>query len=515
MPDTYSILVGGARAKLKAGRPSVIRKLLKVRDPQYFYKQKAAKNKDGKLMYSVSEFIDFYDPIERTFPSGFVPRVVNYLSKVGEKVHLSRMFEGYKDRLDPEMLYGITLRDYQLRILSECMRKGFGTIASATGSGKGLIISALVKLLGDKGNLPAIIFVPNINLLKQQADVMKKSLPQMKVGMVGNGKKQLNCDVIVCTPQTMRQALPPKQTRVKIGKKWVNKISPYNPKFEHLLKKTKLLILDECHHGGSDTWFNLAGITPARFRFGFSGTVGKGTKFSNMRLEGAVGPKIYEVKNKELIDKKILARPTVYLIDDDRVFGKTVPFTELDAKTGKMVRRPYAAMYKDAITDNHYYNVHIAKIAKHLVKLGKPPLITCTRLEHMRNIKESCKYAHVRSKILSGKDPLSVRRAVVAEFVRDKNFCLIASNIFDEGLDIPPLSAIILAAGGKSQITLFQRIGRGLRKKKDNRLIVVDFAHSNNKYTIDHAIKRGTALIKDGMKLVHIEDVDTIIVRIK
>jgi superfamily II DNA or RNA helicase len=49
---------------------------------------------------------------------------------------------------------------------------------------------------------------------------------------------------------------------------------------------------------------------------------------------------------------------------------------------------------------------------------------------------------------------------------------------------------LINAAGGKSIITTLQRIGRGLRKKKDNRLLVLDFFDQTNSYLRNHAQQR-------------------------
>lgn len=66
----------------------------------------------------------------------------------------------------------------------------------------------------------------------------------------------------------------------------------------------------------------------------------------------------------------------------------------------------------------------------------------------------------------------------------------IASSIFDEGIDVKPLDALILAGGGKSQTRALQRIGRVIRpfdSKKD--AVVVDF-FDDMKYMRNHSKKR-------------------------
>ena len=64
---------------------------------------------------------------------------------------------------------------------------------------------------------------------------------------------------------------------------------------------------------------------------------------------------------------------------------------------------------------------------------------------------------------------------------------LIASKIFDQGVDIPELDALILAGSGKSSGRALQRIGRVIRKNDGKSIaIVVDF-YDNAKYLRDHS----------------------------
>ena len=64
---------------------------------------------------------------------------------------------------------------------------------------------------------------------------------------------------------------------------------------------------------------------------------------------------------------------------------------------------------------------------------------------------------------------------------------LIASKIFDQGVDIPELDALILAGSGKSTGRALQRIGRVIRKYPGKeKAIVVEFM-DNCKYLRDHS----------------------------
>ena len=58
---------------------------------------------------------------------------------------------------------------------------------------------------------------------------------------------------------------------------------------------------------------------------------------------------------------------------------------------------------------------------------------------------------------------------------------LVASTIFDEGVDIPEIDALILAGGGQSYIKNIQRVGRALRPKMHKDYVVIyDFLDGRN-----------------------------------
>jgi len=85
----------------------------------------------------------------------------------------------------------------------------------------------------------------------------------------------------------------------------------------------------------------------------------------------------------------------------------------------------------------------------------------------------------------------SKQRGVHLEKMRQKEAGVtLATSIFDEGIDVSALDALVLAGSGKSATRALQRIGRILRpypNKKD--AIVIDFM-DNYKYLKQHSLKR-------------------------
>lgn len=77
---------------------------------------------------------------------------------------------------------------------------------------------------------------------------------------------------------------------------------------------------------------------------------------------------------------------------------------------------------------------------------------------------------------------------------------LIATGIFDEGVDMPLLDAGIMAGGGQSKIKSIQRVGRILRPKPtgSNEVFIIDFKDTGNKYLLRHSAERLQAYEDEG-----------------
>lgn len=101
------------------------------------------------------------------------------------------------------------------------------------------------------------------------------------------------------------------------------------------------------------------------------------------------------------------------------------------------------------------------------------------------------------------------RRKEVLDMLRAGSGIVISSPIFDEGVDIPSLDCVILAGGGKSQVKLLQRIGRGMRHKDgDNTMKIYDFLDDTNKILLRHSEKRIETYASEGFKTKLIKAVD-------
>ena len=82
------------------------------------------------------------------------------------------------------------------------------------------------------------------------------------------------------------------------------------------------------------------------------------------------------------------------------------------------------------------------------------------------------------------------RNWVRQEFLKNGIDIIVASVVYDQGVDLPNLDALILAGSGKSSGRALQRLGRVIRPYPGKKnAIVVDFI-DNAKYLLNHTAAR-------------------------
>jgi len=124
-------------------------------------------------------------------------------------------------------------------------------------------------------------------------------------------------------------------------------------------------------------------------------------------------------------------------------------------------------------------------------KLAKPVLVLVQKIGHGELLEKLALKAGLIVKFLNGKSSSDIRRGAITLLKQNKVDAIIATVIFDEGIDIPEIRTIILAGGGKSPIKNLQRLGRGLRKTDGkNEVEIVDFYDRGTRWLLSHSRER-------------------------
>jgi superfamily II DNA or RNA helicase len=365
---------------------------------------------------------------------------------------------------------GFEPRDYQTKIMDVACKSRNGIIRAATGSGKSLIMALITAKL----NKPTCIFVIGLDLLQQFHDLFSKLFDE-KIGYIGNGI----CDIQrinIVSIWTIGSALNLNRKSICSDDEFECKEKvdlSHRDRILKLLADTKVAQFDECHIIAADTAQIIhKNINPDHI-YGFSGTPYRDDNTYLLSC-GILGEQIIDLPASELIEKKVLAQPIIKFI--------SVP---------KMSTSPqYQTVYKEYITENSIRNNLIIQQAKELLDKKYIPLVLFKHIKHGQELYQLMLDAGVKCEMLYGNDSLE-KRTEVKKMIENKEIDLIlASNIFDIGVSIDILSALILAGGGKSSIRALQRIGRILRKYPGKtHVAVVDF-YDQTKFLKKHSITR-------------------------
>ena len=237
------------------------------------------------------------------------------------------------------------------------------------------------------------------------------------------------------------------------------------------LDQYKFIVFDECHHVAASTLWKLAMKLKEQVVVGLSATPWR-EDGEDMKVRGALGRIVFSVSLKTLIEQGYLSDAQVEWVD----LTNYIPEFYMD----------YHGYYRNYIVENDERN---KAIISHTVRNStKRVLVLVGQIDHGAELYTQLKYLDEDVVFLNGQSK---------EMDTDHRI-IIATSIFDEGVDLPHLDMIVMAAGGKSSIKCLQRIGRVLRKSEGkDKALIIDFV-DRCKYLFKHYERRKEIYIENG-----------------
>lgn len=413
---------------------------------------------------------------EGYFYSGLLSVVKNYIRENNysfEEIDHSIKLENNKEIDLTEKLkqYNLIPRKHQLDILNAVISNQKGIVRACTGSGKTLAIAMATA----KFNSPTMIYVIGLDLLDQFYKLFSKLFDE-PIGYIGNGVcnvHRINIASIWTVGNVIK--LPAEDIIIDDEEKLSENELDESQKTKLLeaLANTKVHFFDEGHIISTKTATQIYKIiNPIRI-YGFSGTPFRDDN-SDLLINGILGEQIINISASELINLDLLAAPLIKFY--------TVP---------KMtVGNIYSSVYKQYIVENEIRNNLIIKISQELVGKNYTPLVLFKQIKHGNILLEKMQITGIRCQMLYGNDTLEKRNEVKKLLIEKKIDIILASTIFDIGLDLPQLNALILCGGGKSSIRALQRIGRVIRPMPGKKIAaIVDF-YDQVKFLKKHSLAR-------------------------
>lgn len=412
----------------------------------------------------------FYRRPGGRFLRGLLPKVLKILVEAGVKEPQIRdLREQPIGEPIAESLRGISFEGewaFQLGQVEAMIQQQQGVLRSATGAGKTEVLALLIARLGVR----TVLLTHTKELFFQTIERLERRLPVgTKIGRIGIGLYEPEF-ITVAMVQTLYSHL-------------------YRSKQLEVLQRCGCIIADEVHHGSANSWYKILEKTPAYYRFGVSAEPLTGKEPKDWRLLGLTGPVIEGISLKKLVEKDLAARPEIHMIPVLRY----------------VVGRGYARARHLGIDENEELNVEVARrLIRHE---DESVLVLVQTIRHGKYLQRICKRNGIDVEFVSGKDKTEWRRQLLAAVRAKRVSKVIATTVYDEGVDIPAIDVLVLAGGGKLHRKLLQRIGRAVRKRKGkSKAIIYDFMNRSNRYLKEHSLERLSLYQREGFEIISDED---------
>jgi superfamily II DNA or RNA helicase len=334
------------------------------------------------------------------------------------------------------------LKPFQRSAVDEMLGKDFGTLNSATGSGKTVMALYIIA----RRKQPALIVVHTKDLASQWIERIEAFLgiAAEEIGMIGGGKNILGKKITVALVQSLYKCA------------------------EAVAPRIGFLIVDECHRCPSRTFTEAVTSFDTKYMLGLSATPWRRDKLSQL-IFWHLGDVHHEVDKNHLIETgavlpaKVIVRETTFRTRHD-------PINE------------YSKMLSELTTDTQRNILITSDVAQEVINGTGICLVLSDRKAHCENLQALLRYRNkIDSELLTGDLPINQRQEVIEKLNDKKVKVLIATGqLIGEGFDCKELTTLFLATPISFSGRVLQYLGRVLRPAPGKQLArVFDYVDVN------------------------------------
>lgn len=404
--------------------------------------------------------ISYLDGKNRTVPIGLFDLVKTCCENWKLPLELDRVLE--KDLagdVKPELdLAALKLpfppRDYQLEEFETAVMKRRGVVLSPTGSGKSLVIYLVLRWILENVDGAVLLVVPTVSLVEQMwSDFVSYGWDDIgdHVEQLYSGKKPtFKKRILLTTYQSIMR------------------------KDADFYWRYSALINDEAHTVKSTQLMKIAKFcVNARYRLGFTGTLPT-EKIDLYNVQGMLGPKIYELRTKALMDRGLLS--------GIKVVNLFLSYPEPIRRRGGQRSYPEEVRLLEELPER---NQAFSWILDNL-PTTQNTLILVNHIEHLERLAEWITEKYMdkfQVKVIQGATDPILREGIRQNMENEKGVVLVATyGTLSTGINIKRIHHIVFGSSSKSHIRVLQSIGRGLRlhETKDKLVlwdVVDDLSH--------------------------------------
>ena len=425
------------------------------------------------------------------FPSGLYNTVKYTMLNQGFEV-TENPVQILSDKLPiipPDILEGLSLYPYQVTSVQEQVRRKRGNVEIGTGGGKSIIHGAFLKHL----NLPSATVVYR----KRHARQLYTTL-----------KNKCNLDIeLVTDPSAFSGEC---QHAVGHADAFYAGAFNYDSALGYFLSKVGVVSWDEAHHMRKMYQAVACAAQDAEYRIGYSATPYVTDDIldnaKDLEVLGYTGDTIIQVPASYLIEHGYLDPATIFMLPCEQPI--------LDKRI-----QNYKKVQEGAYIENYHLHSLVLEVVQLIRNTVARPriLIIVDRIEHGHKLLRGLHNAGINTKFSSGQDKvwyidgtgvgeyLDPDDDVADEFVSGEFDVLIGSVIFEEAIDLPEVTDVIVACGGRAKRRTKQRVGRAVRLTPQGTAFygivgvrVWDFFVAAHKYTRNQSEARLLDYLSEG-----------------
>lgn len=253
-----------------------------------------------------------------------------------------------------------------------------------------------------------------------------------------------------------------------------------------------VIILDECHHAGAESYQKIMRYFKPKFWLGMTASPDTNQYDIYSIFNHHIA---YEIRLQQALEEDLLCPFHYFGITDLEINGEV-----FDDNAGV---KNFSNLISDARVDYVIEKANYYGFSGDRVK----GLIFCSRKDEAKELSKKFNERGLRTEVLTGEDNQERRENVIARLTDDEKIdnqldYIFTVDIFNEGVDIPEINQVIMLRPTQSPVVFVQQLGRGLRKCEGKEYVVVlDFiGNYMNNFMIPIALSGDRSYSKDAMR---------------
>ena len=342
-------------------------------------------------------------------------------------------------------------------------------LLSSTGTGKSL---ASAFMLREMGTRRALFIVHREQIAKQTLKSYKRVFGSSRTyGLLSGNSRELGAEFLFATMQMMSKE---------------DILSHYSP------GDFDVIILDECHHAGAESYQKIMRYFKPKFWLGMTASPDTNQYDIYSIFDHHIA---YEIRLQQALEEDLLCPFHYFGITDLEINGEV-----FDDNAGV---KNFSKLISDARVDYVIDKANYYGFSGDRVK----GLIFCSRKDEAKELSKKFNERGLRTEVLTGEDTQERRESVIARLTNDEDGedqldYIFTVDIFNEGVDIPEINQVIMLRPTQSPVVFIQQLGRGLRKYEGKEYVVIlDFiGNYMNNFMIPIALSGDRSYNKDAMR---------------